>query len=150
MQICTAIKSKQSNLMINSFNWHSYCILTRLALSCTPGIARNCKYYIVRSSVLVHRRISCSDHLPTRQGDHLPSSVFKPPSERQQARCLTPIEKDCVSDLSDPGSCRIGPVRQPENAAIQNLAALQCNIGGTIIAPFVNACLTWLQIYRQA
>ena len=38
-----------------------------------------------------------------------------------------PIEKDCVSDLSDPGSCRIGPVRQvagPENAAIQNLAAL--------------------------
>ena len=39
-----------------------------------------------------------------------------------------PIEKDCVSDLSDPGSCRIGPVRQvagPENAAIQNLAALQ-------------------------
>ena len=31
------------------------------------------------------------------------------------------IEKDCVSDLSDPGSCRIGPVRQvagPENAAI--------------------------------
>ena len=38
------------------------------------------------------------------------------------------IEKDCVSDLSDPGSCRIGPVRQvagPENAAIQNLAALQ-------------------------
>ena len=40
-----------------------------------------------------------------------------------------PIEKDCVSDLSDPGSCRIGPIRQvagPENAAIQNLAALQC------------------------
>ena len=39
-----------------------------------------------------------------------------------------PIEKDCVSDLSDPGSCRIGPVRQvagPENAAIQNLAAVQ-------------------------
>ena len=39
-----------------------------------------------------------------------------------------PIEKDCVSDLSDPGSCRIGPVRQvagPENAAIQNLAATQ-------------------------
>ena len=38
-----------------------------------------------------------------------------------------PIEKDCVSDLSDPGSCRIGPVRQvagPENAAIQNLAAM--------------------------
>ena len=32
-----------------------------------------------------------------------------------------PIEKDCVSDLSDPGSCRIGPVREvagPENAAI--------------------------------
>ena len=40
-----------------------------------------------------------------------------------------PIKKDCVSDLSDPGSCRIGPVRQvagPESAAIQNLAALQC------------------------
>ena len=40
-----------------------------------------------------------------------------------------PIEKDCVSDLSDPGSCRIGPVREvagPENAAIQNLAALHC------------------------
>ena len=39
-----------------------------------------------------------------------------------------PIKKDCVSDLSDPGSCRIGPVRQvagPENAAIQNLAAMQ-------------------------
>ena len=39
-----------------------------------------------------------------------------------------PIEKDCVSDLSDPGSCRIGPVRQvagPENAEIQNLAARQ-------------------------
>ena len=38
-----------------------------------------------------------------------------------------PIEKDCVSDLSDPGSCRIGPVRQvagPENAAIQNLASM--------------------------
>ena len=38
-----------------------------------------------------------------------------------------PIEKDCVSDLSGPGSCRIGPVRQvagPENAAIQNLAAM--------------------------
>ena len=37
-----------------------------------------------------------------------------------------PIEKDCVSDLSGPGSCRIGPVRQvagPESAAIQNLAA---------------------------
>ena len=37
-----------------------------------------------------------------------------------------PIEKDCVSDLSGPGSCRTGPVRQvagPENAAIQNLAA---------------------------
>ena len=36
-----------------------------------------------------------------------------------------PIEKDCILDLSDPGSCRIGPVRQvagPENAAIQNLA----------------------------
>ena len=36
------------------------------------------------------------------------------------------IEKDCVSDLSDPGSCRIGLVRQdagPENAAIENLAA---------------------------
>ena len=36
-----------------------------------------------------------------------------------------PIEKDSVSDLSDPGSCQIGPVRQvagPENAAIQNLA----------------------------
>ena len=32
-----------------------------------------------------------------------------------------PIEKDCASDLSDPGSCRTGPVRQvagPENAAI--------------------------------
>ena len=31
------------------------------------------------------------------------------------------IEKDCVSDLSGPASCRIGPVRQvagPENAAI--------------------------------
>ena len=42
-----------------------------------------------------------------------------------------PIEKDCVSDLSDPGSCRIGPVRQvagPENAAIQNLAAFQALI----------------------
>ena len=42
-----------------------------------------------------------------------------------------PIEKDCVSDLSDPGSCRIGPVRQvagPENAAIQNLAAMQGDI----------------------
>ena len=36
----------------------------------------------MRSSVLVHRRISCSDHLPTCQGDHLPCSVFKPPSER--------------------------------------------------------------------
>ena len=38
-----------------------------------------------------------------------------------------PIEKDCVSDLSGPGSCRIGPVRQvagPESAAIQNLAAM--------------------------
>ena len=38
-----------------------------------------------------------------------------------------PIEKDCVSDLSDMGVCRIGPVRQvagPENAAIQNLAAV--------------------------
>ena len=38
-----------------------------------------------------------------------------------------PIEKDCVSDLSDPGSCRIGPVRQdagPENAAFKNLAAV--------------------------
>ena len=38
-----------------------------------------------------------------------------------------PIKKDCVSDLSGPGSCRIGPVRQvagPENAAIQNLAAM--------------------------
>ena len=37
------------------------------------------------------------------------------------------IEKDCVSDLSGPASCRIGPVRQlagPENAVIQNLAAL--------------------------
>ena len=33
------------------------------------------------------------------------------------------------SDLSDPASCRIGPVRQlagPESAAIQNLAAMQC------------------------
>ena len=31
------------------------------------------------------------------------------------------IEKDCVSDLSGPGSCRIGPGRQvagPESAAI--------------------------------
>ena len=31
------------------------------------------------------------------------------------------IEKDCVSDLSGPGSCQIGPVRQvagPESAAI--------------------------------
>ena len=36
----------------------------------------------MRSFVLVHRRISCSDHLPTCQGDHLPCSVFKPPSER--------------------------------------------------------------------
>ena len=39
-----------------------------------------------------------------------------------------PMEKDCVSDLSDPGGCRTGPVRQvagPESAAIQNLAALQ-------------------------
>ena len=38
------------------------------------------------------------------------------------------IEKDCVSDLSGPASCRIGPVRQlagPENAVIQNLAAVQ-------------------------
>ena len=37
------------------------------------------------------------------------------------------IEKDCVSDLSGPASCRIGPVRQvagPESAAIQNLAAM--------------------------
>ena len=37
------------------------------------------------------------------------------------------IEKDCVSDLSGPASCRIGPVRQvagPENAVIQNLAAM--------------------------
>ena len=37
------------------------------------------------------------------------------------------IEKDCVSDLSGPASCRIGPVRQlagPENAVIQNLASL--------------------------
>ena len=37
------------------------------------------------------------------------------------------IEKDCVSDLSGPASCRIGPVRQlagPENAVIQNLAAV--------------------------
>ena len=42
-----------------------------------------------------------------------------------------PIKKDCVSDLSGPGSCLIGPVRQvagPENAAIQNLAALQCSL----------------------
>ena len=41
------------------------------------------------------------------------------------------IEKDCVSDLSGPASCRIGPVRQvagPENAVIQNLAALQGQI----------------------
>ena len=32
-----------------------------------------------------------------------------------------PIEKDCVSDLSDLGGCRIGPVPQvavPENAAM--------------------------------
>ena len=32
-----------------------------------------------------------------------------------------PIEKDCVSDLSDPGSCWSSPVRRvagPENAAI--------------------------------
>ena len=39
-----------------------------------------------------------------------------------------PIEKDCVSDLSGPASCQIGPVRQlagPENAVIQNLAAMQ-------------------------
>ena len=38
------------------------------------------------------------------------------------------IEKDCVSDLSGPASCRIGPVRQvagPESAAIKNLAVLQ-------------------------
>ena len=45
-----------------------------------------------------------------------------------------PIEKDCVSDLSDPGSCQIGPVRQdagPENAAIQNLAALQWSVFAT-------------------
>ena len=31
------------------------------------------------------------------------------------------IEKDCVSDLSDPGTSRTGPVREvagPENAAI--------------------------------
>ena len=41
------------------------------------------------------------------------------------------IEKDCVSDLSGPASCRIGPVRQvagPENAVIQNLAAMQSNV----------------------
>ena len=40
------------------------------------------------------------------------------------------IEKDCVSDLSDPGTSRTGPVREvdgPENAAIQNLAALHLN-----------------------
>ena len=36
----------------------------------------------MRSSVLVHGGISCSDHLPTCQGDHLPSSVFEPPSKR--------------------------------------------------------------------
>ena len=44
-----------------------------------------------------------------------------------------PIEKDCVSDLSDPGSCRIGPVRQlagPESAAIKNLAAVHWCAGG--------------------
>ena len=38
------------------------------------------------------------------------------------------IEKDCVSDLSGPASCRIGPVRQlagPENAVIQNLATVE-------------------------
>ena len=43
------------------------------------------------------------------------------------------IEKDCVSDLSGPASCRIGPVRQlagPENAVIQNLAALHCAVFG--------------------
>ena len=44
-----------------------------------------------------------------------------------------PIEKDCISDLSDPGSCRIGPVRQvagPENAVIQNLASMQLYFKG--------------------
>ena len=52
-----------------------------------------------------------------------------------------PIEKDCVSDLSDPGSCRIGPVRQvagPENAAIQNLAAVQRL--GLIQVSWLNFC----------
>ena len=51
------------------------------------------------------------------------------------------IEKDCVSDLSDLGGCRIGPVRQvagPENAAIQNLAAMMrstcCDFGVHFVA----------------
>ena len=54
------------------------------------------------------------------------------------------IEKDCVSDLSGPASCRIGPVRQlagPENAVIQNLAAVHCNVRGgppTQLSVFVN------------
>ena len=50
------------------------------------------------------------------------------------------IEKDCVSDLSGPASCRIGPVRQvagPENAVIQNLAAMQggSNAISTALSP---------------
>ena len=52
-----------------------------------------------------------------------------------------PIEKDCVSDLSGPGSCRIGPVRQvagPENAAIQNLAALHLQMRRVPGSPLVN------------
>ena len=47
------------------------------------------------------------------------------------------IEKDCVSDLSGPASCRIGPVRQlagPENAVIQNLAAQHCQSTITCLA----------------
>ena len=58
-----------------------------------------------------------------------------------------PIEKDCVSDLSDPGSCRIGPVRQvagPENAAIQNLAALQYRHIDDI---FLKVFLTFLLLF---
>ena len=50
-----------------------------------------------------------------------------------------PIEKDCVSDLFDLGGCRTGPVRQvagPENAAIQNLAALQCIYDSSIFSVF--------------
>ena len=50
------------------------------------------------------------------------------------------IEKDCASDLSGPTTCRIGPVREvagPENAAIQNLAAMQ-SIGVSLAAAVIN------------